>query len=97
VWLTARSQNHLWKLNPVDGSVLGQLDLSEPSGVAAAGDALWVTLLAGGLVELDPTTLEVLSEESLFYPYFSPPIYAFGSLWVSALEDNAVLRIHVGD
>jgi hypothetical protein len=29
--------------------------------------------------------------------YFSPPIYAFGSLWVSSLETNEVLRIRVGD
>lgn len=97
VWLTARSGGHLWKLNPVDGSVLGELDLVEPSGVAAAGDALWVTLLGGGLVEVDPVTLDVLSEVQLFYPYFSPPIYAFGSLWVSALENNEVLRIDIGD
>lgn len=97
VWLTSRSQGHLWKINPADGSVLGQLDLTEPSGVAAAGDVLWVTLLGGGLVEVNPVTLDVLSEKSLFYPYFSPPIYAFGSLWVSALENNEVLRIHVGE
>ena len=96
VWLTSRSGGHLWKLNPLDGAVLGELDLVEPSGVAAAGDALWITLLGGGLVEIDPATLEVLSEESLFYPYFSPPIYAFGSLWVSSLETNEVLRIRVG-
>jgi hypothetical protein len=97
VWLSSRALGHLWKVNPADGSLLGQLDLLEPSGVAAAGDALWVTQLGGGLVEVDPDTLEVVSEEQLFYPYFSPPIYAFGSLWVSSLETNEVLRIHVGD
>ena len=97
VWLTARDQDHLWKLNPADGSVLGELDLIAPSGVAAAGDALWITLLSGGLVEINPDSLEGLSEEHLSYPYFSPPIYAFGSLWVSALENNEVLRIRIGD
>jgi streptogramin lyase len=97
VWLNAREQNHLWKLDPADGSVLGEIDLVEPCGVVAVGDALWITLLSGGLVQLDPVTLEIRSEEQLPYGFLGPPIYAFGSLWVSALEDNLVLRLRVDD
>jgi streptogramin lyase len=93
VWLTARSQSHLWKLDPADGSVLGELDLPQPSGVVPVDDALWITTYDGGLVELDPETLEIRSERELRYGNLGPPIYAFGSLWVSALEANAVLRV----
>lgn len=97
VWLTSRPQSHLWKLDPADGTVLGQLDLREPSGVVAIGDALWITLYQTGLVQLDPATLEIRSEQQLPYGYLSPPLYAFGSLWASALEANKVLRIRVAD
>jgi hypothetical protein len=96
LWITSRAQNHLWKLDLTDGSVLGTVDLKEPSGVAAAGDSLWITQLDGSLVELDPATLETRSTEQLPYTWLGPPLYAFGSLWTSALEDDVVLRIRVG-
>jgi streptogramin lyase len=95
VWPTSRPQRHLWKLDPADGTVLGQLDLREPSGVVAIGDALWITLYQTGLVQLDPATLDIRSEQQLPYGYLGPPVYAFGSLWASALEANKVLRIQV--
>lgn len=97
VWLTSRPQGHIWKLDPADGTVLGQLDLREPSGVVAIGDALWVILYQTGLVQLDPATLEIRSEERLPYGFLGPPVYAFGSIWSSALEANKVLRIRVND
>lgn len=97
VWLNSRTEGHLWKLDPADGSVLGQIDLPEPCGVVVVGDALWITQLAGGLVQLDPVTLEIRSQERLPYGFLGPPVYAFGSLWVSDLEENLVLRIRVDD
>jgi len=93
LWLTSRSQSHVWNLDPADGTVLGQLDLPEPSGVVPVDDALWITTYDGGLVQLDPATLSIRSERKLQYAALGPPIYAFGSLWVSALENDAVLRI----
>jgi len=95
VWLTSRPQRHLWKLDPADGTVLGQLDLREPSGVVAIGDALWITLYQTGLVQLDPATLETRSQQPLPYGYLGPPVFAFGSLWASALEADKVIRIRV--
>jgi hypothetical protein len=96
LWLTSRSLNHLWKVDPADGSLLGELDLLDVGGVVAIGHRLWVTL-HGGLVELDPDTLEIQSQVQLGYQYMGPPLYAFGSLWVSALEDDVVVRISVDD
>jgi hypothetical protein len=97
LWLNSRPQGHLWKVDPADGSVLGQVDLRAPSGVVAVGHSLWITLYGGGLVELDPATLDVRSEVQLQYGSLGPPLYAFGSLWVAALENNVVLRIRVDD
>jgi hypothetical protein len=93
LWLTARPQGHLWKLDLATGSVLGTIDLDEPWGVAAAGDALWITQLHGGLIELDPATLEIRARQQLPYTWPGPPL--FGSLWISALEDDLVLRVRV--
>jgi outer membrane protein assembly factor BamB len=95
VWITSRSGGHVWKLDPTTGSVLGTFDLKEPWGVAAAGDALWITQVDGGLTELDPDTLEVRAKHQLPFPWLAPPLYAFGSLWISALEDDVVLRIPI--
>jgi hypothetical protein len=97
LWLTSRQTSQLWKLNRADGSILGQLRLLDPVGVAAGGDALWIALLGGGVIVLDPATLEVLSQKTLPNGYLGPPVYAFGSLWASALEDNLVLRVRVED
>jgi hypothetical protein len=93
VWLNSRPDGHLWKVNPADGMILGQVDLREPAGVEAVGESLWVVLYGGGLVQLDPDTLEILLEQRLPEEFLGPPLYAFGSLWISALEANKVLRI----
>lgn len=95
LWLMSRTRGYLWKVDPSDGSILGQLDLRQPSGAVAVGDALWITLYGGTLLELDPETLEVRSEQRLEYGSLGPPLHAFGSLWISALENNVVLRIPV--
>jgi len=97
VWLTSRQTSQVWKLNLADGSILGQLKLLDPVGVAAVGDALWIALTGGEVIVLDPATLAIQSEERLPYGFLGRPLYAFGSLWVSALEDNKVLRIQVSD
>lgn len=95
VWLTARPTSHVWKVNPADGSIVGQLDLLEPAGVVAVGESLWVMLYGTGLVQLDPSTLEILSEERLPYGFLGPPVHAFGSVWSSALEANKVVRVRL--
>ena len=97
VWLTSRPTSHVWKVDPTDGSVVGQVDLLEPSGVVAVGESLWMMLYGTGLVKLDPATMEVVSEERLPYGFLGPPVYAFGSVWSSALEANKVLRLQVND
>ena len=95
LWITSRDAGHLWKLDLATGSVLSTYDLKEPWGVAAAGDSLWITQLEGGLVELNPDTLEVRATQQLPYTWLAPPLSAFGSLWISALENDLVLRIPI--
>jgi len=93
VWVTSRPNGHLWKLDPADGSILGQVDINAPSGSVAIGDTLWVVSYDGTLTGLDPTTLEVTYSERLPYAYLGTPIFAFDSLWTAALENNVLLRI----
>jgi hypothetical protein len=95
LWLSSRQTSQVWKVDLRDGSILGQIKLLEPAGLAAAGDALWISLLGGELVVLDPATLAIRSEERLPYGFYGSPVYAFGSLWVSALEQDVVLRVGV--
>ena len=83
----------LWKADPKDGRMLESAEVRRPSGMLEYDGKLWVTTLDGELIAFDPDTLEAVSRTNLGYVWLGPPVFAFDSLWVSALEDNVVLRI----
>lgn len=97
LWASARFGNHVWKLDPVTGEILGDATLDTPSGLVEAGGSVWATTQTGDLVEIDPETMEFRSTQPLGYQALAVPILAFGDLWVSALEDNVVLRVDIPD
>jgi streptogramin lyase len=69
--------------------------LTSPTGMVAEGDRLWITSQEGVLTSIDPESLQVTSETDLGHPVLGPPIFAFGSLWTAALDENVVLRVDV--
>jgi hypothetical protein len=94
LWLSSRPADHLWKVDPSDGTVLGEHKFLAAAGVVAVDDDLWLVLY-GGVLQLDPATLDIRSQKDLRYEYLGAPLFAFGSLWISALEENVVLRVAV--
>lgn len=93
LWVGARGSGLLWKLDLSTACVLDQVEVESPAGFVEAASLLWVTTLSGKLIALDPESLEVVSEVDLDHVNLGPPIFAFGSLWIAALDDNVVLRV----
>lgn len=93
LWVSSRQSNLVWKADPADGRMLDSAQVRRPSGMLEYDGKLWVTTLDGDLIALDPGTLDVVSRTNLGYVWLGPPVFAFGSLWVAALEDNLVLRV----
>jgi len=96
LWLLARDAGRIWKLDPSTGRVLDQSKLSLlPTGLVEHEELVWLTSQEGVLTSIDPETLEVVSDADLGHLTLGPPIFAFGSLWTSALDENLVLRVDV--
>ena len=95
LWVTARDGGHLWKLDPTTGRVLDKRKMSMPTGMVSQGNRIWVTSQYGSVTAINPKTLKIVATADLGYPVLGPPIFAFGSLWTSALDENLVLRVDV--
>ncbi|HET7735464.1 MAG TPA: hypothetical protein VFK52_05790 [Nocardioidaceae bacterium] len=93
LWVSSRQSNLLWKADPTDGRLLESVEVRRPSGILEHDGRLWVTTLDGELITFDPATLDEVSRTNLGYVWLGPPVFAFDSLWVAALEDNVVLRV----
>ena len=94
LWGTARTDQALVRFAPDTLAVEGSVPIgAEPSGVAATEDAIWVTQLGGRLVRVDPATMTVTHTWALDARWVAWPVIGFGRLWLSALEDDAVLGI----
>lgn len=94
VWAAGRGDPRLFQLDPVNGDVIGTIEIGgNPSGIAVGEDALWITLLKGDLVRFDPATNQVTGEWTSDYTWLASPVLAFGSLWMTSLEENVVIRV----
>ena len=93
-WGTGRVWHSLIRYDPATLDVQGSVRIGlEPSGVAATDDAIWVTQLDGTLVRVDPSTMTATDAWSLDAEWVAWPVLGFGRMWVSALEDDAILGI----
>jgi hypothetical protein len=94
VWGTARLSPELARFDPRTLALEGAVNIgAEPSGVAATADAIWVTQLGGTLVRVDPATMTATHAWALEADWVAWPIFGFGRLWMSALEDDMILGV----
>ena len=94
VWATGRGDPRLFELDPVTGDVIRTIAIGgNPSGIAIGEDALWITLLKGQLLRVDPATHQITGAWSSDYTWLASPVLAFGSLWMTSLEENVVIRV----
>jgi streptogramin lyase len=94
VWAAGRGDPRLFELDPVTGDVLGTIQIGgSPSGIAVGEDAVWITLLEGDLVRVDPAANRMTDVWTSDYTWLASPLLAFGSLWMTSLEENVVIRV----
>ena len=95
-WAVGRSDPNLYRLDPVTGEPQGQIMIGrEPSGVVVAGDAVWVSQLGGRLSRIDPSTGSITNTWTMPYSFLNLFTFAFDSLWLTSLEENAIIRIDI--
>ena len=76
------------------------VDVNIGSSVAGLGlgtNRVWVTTLSGELLELDPITAGIVQRRAVGLTELGPPLEAFGSIWIAALDENVVARIDLAD
>jgi streptogramin lyase len=94
VWAAGRGDPRLFELDPVTGDVIGTIEIGgKPSGIAVGDDVLWITLLKGDLVRFDPAANKITGVWTSDYTWLASPVLAFGSLWMTSLEENVVIRV----
>ncbi|HZI44244.1 MAG TPA: hypothetical protein VFD53_03425, partial [Ilumatobacter sp.] len=54
---------------------------------------LWITLLDGDLVRVDPIAGQITGAWTSEYTWLTSPVLAFGSLWMTSLDQNVVIRV----
>jgi len=95
VWVAARERAMVYRIDPATNSVAATIDLAGPIGGIGVGlDGVWVSGFGGGWVsKIDPESDQLTGSFATGYVHLGPPITAFGSVWVAALDENIVLRI----
>ena len=85
----------VYRIDPATNSIAATIDLPGPIGGIGVGlDGVWVSGFGEGWVSrIDPDTDEVTGSISTGYVHLGPPITAFGSVWVAALDEDVVVRI----
>jgi streptogramin lyase len=81
VWVT--HGNDVLRIDPDRNEVTGRRTVTEPQGIAAGLDSLWVTTLDERILRIDARTMKPVYERDVSQIcYF--PLVAEGSLWVVA-------------
>jgi streptogramin lyase len=85
----------VYRIDPATNSVAATIALAGPIGGIGVGlDGVWVSGFGGGWVsKIDPESDQLTGSFETGYVHLGPPITAFGSVWVAALDENIVLRI----
>ena len=95
VWVAAHDRATVHRIDPASNTVAATIDLPGPIGGIGVGlDGVWVSGFGGGWVSrINPGTDHVTGSISTGYANLGPPITAFGSVWVAALDESVLLRI----
>jgi hypothetical protein len=94
LWTAGRLDPRLLRLDPESLAVEAEIEIGgTPSGLAVTSDAVWVSRLDGQLIRIDPETGDISDRWSLPYSFLAWPTLGFDRLWMTSLEDNAVISI----
>ena len=95
VWVPARDDKVVYRIDPKTNKVAATIQMpSEIGGLGVGPDAIWTSGFGDGVVyKIDPATNKVVGSVSTGQGALGPPLAAFGSVWVAALDRNVVVRI----
>ena len=95
VWVPARVHMAVHRIDPATDTVVASIPVPWAIGGLAVGpDAIWASGWGNGKIyRIDPETNEIVGSFSTGFGNLGPPLVAFDSLWVSAMDRNVVLRI----
>jgi len=95
VWVPAREEKVIYRIDPATNEVTATIKVPSPiGGIGLGPDAVWASGFGDGKIyRIDPATNTITGSLETGYGNLGSPLYAFDSLWVSALDRNSVLRI----
>lgn len=94
LWATGRTSPVVLRLDPKTLAIQATIPIgSEPSGVAASDEGLWVSQLDGHLTFVDPKTNAAAARWALPYTFLAWPTFAFDRVWLTSLEEDAVISV----
>jgi streptogramin lyase len=95
VWVAGREERVVYRIEPATNAIAETIEMPGAiGGIGIGPDAVWASGFGDGtLHRIDPTTNEIGGSMSTGYGNLGPPLVAFESLWVAALDRNVVLRI----
>ena len=95
VWVPARDNKVVHRIDPATNAVTTTIEMpSLIGGLGVGPDAIWTSGFGDGKVyRIDPATNQITASVSTGQGQLGPPLVAFGSVWVAALDRNLVVRI----
>lgn len=94
IWVAEILRNEVIRLDAATMEVTGRVHVQGPGWFVEADNALWVTNQLGGLglSRIDPVTVTEVARIG-DVPTCGHPVVAFGSVWFSACDADAYVRI----
>ncbi|MEO7203545.1 MAG: hypothetical protein ABIZ52_00880 [Candidatus Limnocylindrales bacterium] len=95
VWVPARDKRVIYRIDPATNAVAATIELPGAiGGIGIGADAVWASGFGNGTVyRIDPVTNSIAASLETGFGNLGPPIAVFDSVWVAALDRNAVLRL----
>jgi virginiamycin B lyase len=95
VWVAARAQHNVDRIDPATNAVVETIEMpGEIGGIGVGPDGIWVTGFGNGQMwHIDPDANAISGTIDTSYGNLGPPLFAFDSMWVAALDQNVLLRL----
>jgi len=95
VWVGSRTKGVIYRIDPATNTITETIAVNNAiGGIGAGPEAIWASGFGDGTVyRIDPATNSVSASLFTTFGNLGPPLVAFGSIWVGALDQNVVLRI----
>lgn len=95
VWVGSRGKGVVHRIDPATNTVTETIEVNDSiGGIGVGPDAIWASGFGDGTIyRIDPATNSVTGSLATTYSNLGPPLVAFESIWVAALDQDVVLRL----